>query len=105
MRGESGRIPAILDSESAPIWSREYSDGVPSARACDDLGAALQSLRAKRMVVGHTVQSDGITSGCNERVWRIDVGLAAHYGGRPAALEIDGDAVKILAGAAPGAPG
>jgi hypothetical protein len=103
MLGETPRIPAILDSESAPIWLRQYSDGVPSERACADLGAALEALRAKRMVVGHTVQSDGITSGCDERVWRIDVGLAAHYGGRPAALEIDGVRVKALAGTAPGA--
>jgi len=98
MLGETARIPAILDGESAPIWSREYSEGEPSDEACRDLGAALEGLGAKRMVVGHTVQKNGITNGCQGRVWRIDVGLGAHYGGQAAALEIDGSEVKVLSG-------
>ena len=48
------------------------------------------------MVVGHTVQSGGVTSACDDRVWRIDVGLARHYGGRTEALEIRGDEVRVL---------
>jgi hypothetical protein len=48
------------------------------------------------MVVGHTVQRTGITSFCGGRVWGIDVGLAAHYGGRPAVLEINDNRVRGL---------
>ena len=39
------------------------------------------------MVVAHTVQ-DSINPACGERVWRVDVGMAAHYGGTPQVLEI-----------------
>jgi hypothetical protein len=48
------------------------------------------------MVVGHTVQEGGITSACDGRVWRIDVGLAAHYGGRTQVLVIEGETVTPL---------
>ena len=104
MRGEAQRMPEILNGDSAPVWSRDYSDGEPDARSCETLGKVLDELTAKRMVVGHTVQKQGITSGCAERVWRIDVGLARHYGGRPAVLEIRGTSVRaITAESAPAA--
>ena len=49
------------------------------------------------MVVGHTVQDGRINSACNERVWRIDVGLASHYGAAAASvLEIEGGKVNVL---------
>ena len=35
---------------------------------------------AQRMVVGHTIQEAGINSACNDRVFRIDVGLSAGCG-------------------------
>ena len=104
MRGESAHMPEVLNGDSAPVWSRDYSDGEPDSRACDTLGKVLAELSAKRMVVGHTVQKEGITSGCEQRVWRIDVGLARHYGGRPAVLEIRGTGTRAITGdAAPSA--
>jgi hypothetical protein len=48
------------------------------------------------MVVGHTVQRTGVTSACAEKVWRIDVGLAAYYGGKSEALELRPDGVRVL---------
>jgi len=60
------------------------------------LSRALGALGARRMVVGHTVQKGGITSACGDRVWRIDVGMSAYYGGRPEALEIAGESIRIL---------
>jgi hypothetical protein len=47
------------------------------------------------MVVGHTVQS-AANPDCDGKVWRMDVGMAAHYGGSPAALEISGQTVTLL---------
>ncbi len=86
---------SLLDQE-APIWTRAYSDGPPPADKCDELGRVLTALSAKRLVVGHTVQKDGINSACSERVWRIDVGLSRFFGGRPSVLEIRGDQVRVL---------
>jgi len=92
---EGGPPPdAVTDSEG-PVWTRAYSDG-PDAKDCEMLGDVLTTLDAERMVVGHTVHTEGIQSACDDRVWMIDVGMASHYGGRPAALEIVGDAVKVL---------
>jgi hypothetical protein len=79
----------------SPVWSRHYSDA-PDWEDCLLLFETLDALGAARMVVAHTVQTQGITSACEEKVWRVDVGLAAYYGGLPAALEIVGDQVKVL---------
>lgn len=35
---------------------------------------------AQRMVVGHTIQGAGINTACNDRVFRIDVGLSRGCG-------------------------
>jgi hypothetical protein len=96
MRGEIGRIPPILAGDDAPVWTRAFADPEPPPRACDALAKVLDELGVARMVVGHSVQKDGIRPGCSERVWRIDVGLAKHYGGALAVLEIRGDRVRAL---------
>lgn len=95
--GKTG-ADTIAQAVMAPdgvVWTRAYSDGEDAA-ACEQLQQALAKLGAARMVVGHTVQSEGITSACDDRVWRIDVGMAAHYGGRPAVLSIEGASVRAL---------
>ncbi len=95
MRGQ-GRLPALMQRQDAPDWLREYSEGTPGADACATLRQVLHELHARRMVVGHTVQKDGISSACNGQVWRTDVGLSDFYGGPTQVLEIDGDKVKVL---------
>ena len=62
------------------------------------LDEALMIIGVKRMIVGHTVHTEGITSACDGKVWRIDVGLAAHYGGPMQVLEIRGDQVTVVGG-------
>ena len=89
MRGEQD-VPVVLQSETAPIWTRIFSTDAPD---CALLGQTLELLGAKRLVVGHTVQRQGITSACGGKVWRIDVGMSSHYGGQADALVIDGGAV------------
>lgn len=96
MSGETQRPPEILVGDTAPIWTREYSDGEPSSRACSALETVLGDLGVRRMVVGHTVQKNGVSSACGDKVWRIDVGMARHYGGRAAVLEIRGQSVRAL---------
>jgi len=57
----------------------------------------LKMIGANRMVIGHTTQKRGITSACNQQVWRIDVGLSAAYGSKPVQiLEIRRDEIRIL---------
>lgn len=87
--------PEWIRGDRSPVWTRLYSDQ-PDAAACDTLDMVLNRLGLERMVVGHTVQETGITSFCGGRVWCIDVGMAAHYGGRPEVLELQGNAVRSL---------
>lgn len=87
--------PVALQGPESPIWSRLYSASAAPER-CAILAETLAHLKAKRMVVGHTVQKGGPTSDCDGKVWRIDVGMSAHYGGAPAALEIVGDQVRVI---------
>jgi len=92
-----GPLSSILQSEDSPIWYRGYS-GEESPEVCAELEDALTRVHASRMVVGHTVQEGGIGSACEDRVWRIDVGLARVYDGPIEALEIAGDTVRVLRG-------
>jgi hypothetical protein len=96
--GQAGRHdqpPSVLTSDDSPVWTRTY--GIDGAVDCAALGKVLGALGAKRMVVGHTVQQRGITDACEGTLWRIDVGLAAYYGGPIEVLEIAGEP-RVLRG-------
>ena len=92
--GEAPEPTAILQGGSL-VWTRRFSNDVDSS-ACATLDSVLNALDVKRMIVGHTVQSQGIISHCAEGVWCIDVGMSSAYGGEPQVLEILGDSLRIL---------
>ena len=94
LRGKTDR-PEILVGPESPQWTRLYSQE-PDSVACETLGQVLSRLKARRIVMGHTIQDGGITSACEGLAWRIDVGMAALYGGPVEVLEIIGDSVRVL---------
>jgi hypothetical protein len=94
LRGEADR-PDVLQGSESPQWTRLYSDE-PDSQACEVLAEVLSGLEATRIVMGHTIQDEGISSACEGRAWLIDVGMAAHYGGPVEVLEIIGDSVSVL---------
>lgn len=97
MRGGGRSAPEAVAGQAAPIWVRDYSLDPVAPAACETLGEVLSQLGVRRMVVGHTVQSAGISSACNDRVYRIDVGLSSYYGSGPIqVLELEGERVRIL---------
>ncbi|MGE0322614.1 MAG: metallophosphoesterase [Polyangiaceae bacterium] len=96
LSGKRSSPPPIIAKDDAPVWSRDYSDPESGKADCKRLSEVLDRLKLKRMVVGHTVQSQGVTQACDGKVWRIDVGLAQHYGGPTQALEIRGDTVSVV---------
>jgi hypothetical protein len=100
LRGEGAR-PAVLVGSESPQWTRLYSSE-PDSTACAVLQEVLDALRAERMVMGHTVQGEGIQRACDGRAWLIDTGLAAHYGGPLEILEIVGDSVRVVRESRPG---
>lgn len=84
----------VVRTPDSPVWSRHFSDDTDPGD-CQLLDRSLDILEAKRMVVGHTVQRR-INAACGEKVWRIDVGMASHYGGTPQALELRDGEVRVL---------
>ena len=93
-KGE-GSFEDVMSGDASPVWSRHYSSDT-TATECGLLDDVLEALPAQRIVVGHSVQYDGITSECDGKVWRIDVGMAEYYGGSVSVLEILGDEIRIL---------
>ncbi len=87
--------PDVLLATDGPVWSRHYSDETDE-EDCRLLEETLERLGVERMVVGHTVQEGAIPHACGEKVWRIDVGMAAHYGGAPAVLEVTNGVARAL---------
>ncbi len=94
LRGE-GPKPEWMGGRESPEWSRHYSND-PDEEDEVLLEEVFERLGVKRMIVGHTVYREGITSLLDGRVWCIDVGLAALYGGPMQVLEIRGDEVRVL---------
>lgn len=93
--GQTQDPPPALTSDNSPVWTRAW--GRPDEVDCAMLDGVLAKLGVKRMVVGHTVQEKGITSSCDGKLWRIDVGLAKLYDGPIEALEL-GDSPRVLRG-------
>jgi hypothetical protein len=93
MRGE-GEEPSDIIGGDGPLWVRDYSDDDIDPD-CAALETVLEAMGAKRMVVAHSVQ-DAINGACDDRVWRVDVGLADYYGGDRQVLEIMGDVVSVI---------
>jgi hypothetical protein len=97
IRGEGPNPEWAHESCCSPTWTRIYSMDV-TAEACETLSRVLARLDADRLIVGHTVQEEGITSYCGGKVWCIDVGMAEAYGGPVQVLEITGDSLRVLSG-------
>jgi hypothetical protein len=80
----------------SPVWFREFaawSDEEGGARVAE----LLRAFGARRFVVGHSVQKRDIQRRFGRRIFLIDTGMLGRvYGGRPSALEIDGDRVVAI---------
>ncbi len=93
--GKAKALPPIVVAEDGPVWLRWYSQA-PGKEECAALQEALDALGAKRMIMGHTVQRDGVNAACDGKAWRIDVGLSRFYQGPIQALEIANGTPKVL---------
>ena len=95
LRGEGEISPELLQGEESPLWSLRFCQD-PGPADCKVAEETLTALAVKRMVLGHTVHTDGIVKNCDGKVWCIDVGMASYYNGHPEVLEIVGDTVRTL---------
>ncbi len=83
-----------LQADDSPVWTRAYGIDPPD---CAGVTAALAALGAKRMVVGHTVQAQGINAACDGALWRIDVGMTKVFGGPIQVLEVS-ETPRVITG-------
>jgi hypothetical protein len=88
-----GPLPAVLEDDRGPLWDRSFGQADVD---CAELERALAELKVARLVVGHTPQQQGVNDACGGKVWRIDVGLARHYGGPTQALELTAAGARVL---------
>jgi hypothetical protein len=95
--GHGGQAPpAALTATDSPLWTRALAGKDVDCAAVD---RTLATLGVARMVFGHTVQDHGVSSACDGKVWRIDVGLAKLYGGPIEVLElVPGAAPQVVRG-------
>lgn len=91
IRGLNGRAsPWYMRGRDSVVWLRSFSDGFNCD--CQHLEGILSKIPGvRRMVMGHTIQKQGINAVCENRAIRIDVGLSKGCSnGLPEVLEING---------------
>ncbi|XP_057721497.1 shewanella-like protein phosphatase 2 [Arachis stenosperma] len=91
INGSSGKFsPQYCRGRNAVVWLRKFSNEVAQNCDCATLEHVLKTVPgAKRMIMGHTIQTAGINGACENRAIRIDVGMSRGCGGGlPEVLEI-----------------
>ncbi len=83
LTGKFKDIPQFIRDSDGPVWTRRFSLN-PSQEDCAELKQVLTQLNCTRMVVGHTIQRDGITSNCDDMCWMVDSGMSS----LPDAIEV-----------------
>lgn len=81
------------------VWLRSFSNKLVKDGDCSILEHVLETIPgARRMIMGHTIQEDGISSACGGRAIRVDVGMSRLCGDHfPEVLEIDENSeLKVL---------
>lgn len=87
----------LFEGPHGILWTRSYSTDNPSI---SNIKKVNKILGIKSMIVGHTVQSEGINSVADGKVWRVDTGMSRAFGNhrKIQALEIlnNGEKIRII---------
>jgi hypothetical protein len=86
-------LTTLAGAADGPLWYRGLAQE-DEATFAPELDKILEAVRARAIVIGHTVTANGrITPRFGGRVVQIDTGMltSVYTNGRPSALEIDGD--------------
>jgi len=89
-RPAKGFYPKFVNQEDSPLWYRDLATR-PEDVFEKDVDRILEALGANYIVIGHTTYRGQIRakedlSRFDGRIWTIDTGMAARYGGIPTAL-------------------
>ncbi|KAL9237524.1 hypothetical protein vseg_012060 [Gypsophila vaccaria] len=100
IRGDRAELWRYIGSgRNSVVWLRKFSNEVAESCDCEALEHVLRTIPGtKRMIMGHTIQGEGINGACGDKAIRIDVGMSRGCGnGLPEVLEIEkGDGLRIL---------
>ncbi|KAL9171135.1 hypothetical protein ABFS82_04G190200 [Erythranthe guttata] len=90
---------SLVRGRDSIVWLRSFSNELAQDCDCSMLEHVLETIPGvKRMIMGHTIQRNGINTVCGNRAVRIDVGMSRLCGGRfPEVLEIgENSELKVL---------
>jgi len=85
--------PLILFSRDGPLWYREIAQQNQAVFE-DEVDLILANLKARHLVIGHTFLNSPSAKAMKRyggKVWIIDTGISAVYGGHLSALIIEGE--------------
>lgn len=91
--------PRFVRGRDSLVWLRKFSEENADKCDCSALEHALATIPgAKRMIMGHTIQTSGISEACENKAIRIDVGMSKGcIDGLPEVLEIvGGSEIRVL---------
>ena len=74
---EDKEIGRLFLNKKGIIWDRDYGSKNPR---CENIEEISKLLNVGHMIVGHTVQK-GINSRCDNKLWRVDVGISDSFSG------------------------
>jgi Icc-related predicted phosphoesterase len=80
LNGNIDRYAKELEYIKNISWNRDYGDYMPNEFACMDFEKMFR--KEEKLVIGHTVQPQGINSICNNRIFRIDTAISRAFGDR-----------------------
>ena len=103
MRHEPGHedTPGFLRGRDSVVWARDFSlpptrYGCPEQNVCDKLRESLKAMGGySRMLVGHTIQPEGINCACDGQIYRLDVGMSRGCGNRTPSVRVIEDDERI----------
>ena len=87
---------ALINADDGPLWYRGWATNPETPENKDLLEQVLASHGASRMVIAHTPLIPAIVPRFSGKVLVIDVGLAEHYGGGFASLQIENDEIFAI---------
>ena len=98
--GEEYQFNKYFGGDNSLLWNREYGKDVLEGETCKNLDLLLKKLGCKSMIIGHTPQ-EKINSRCQEKVWRVDVGISRCFLMKENNIQIleildDGKKINIL---------
>ena len=85
---QKGDENGLASDPAGPLWDRTYALG-DEDEVAGELDEVLKRHDAHHMVIGHTVATEGVLTRAGGRLIRIDVGMAACYGGPAACLVVE----------------